>query len=100
MKGDAGRPRGVYPMTLQNLRADCPLLKSVEVVGHGPELGCSHSTPGTEALVGKNAAGEIVVRVKGKVTPGNVIKFRDEYQRAVVAGIIKKHSIPIEQEPQ
>jgi len=81
--------KGRYQLTLADLRNNCRLLAAIEVIGHGPEYGCSHSTKGTEQLVGKNAAGEIVVRVKGKVTPTNVIKFRNEYQRAVAAGILK-----------
>jgi hypothetical protein len=87
-----------YKLTLQDLRLQCPLLHSIEVIGHGPEYGCSHSTPGTEALIGKNAGGEIVVRVKGKVTPSKIRDFRDAYQMAVARGIIKP-SIPTEQEP-
>ncbi len=85
-----------YELTLADLRRYCRLLVSIEVIGHGPEYSCSHSTPGTEELIGKNAAGEIVVRVKGKVTPANVKKFRDTYQSAVAAGIIKP---PPEEEP-
>jgi hypothetical protein len=38
------------------------------------------------------------VRVKGKVTPASVQKFRNLYQHAVAAGILKP-SIPTEQEP-
>jgi hypothetical protein len=81
--------RKPYQLTLADLRQACPLLKSIEVTGHGPEYGCSHSTPGTEQLIGKNARGEIVVRVKGKVTPAKVKEFRDLYQHAVSVGIIK-----------
>lgn len=81
--------RKPYKYTLADLRRECAGLASIEVTGHGPEYGCSHSTPGTEQLVGKNVAGDIVVRVKGKVTPGNVERFRTEYSRAKAAGIIK-----------
>jgi hypothetical protein len=88
-----------YKLTLADLRKACPLLATIEVTGHGPEYGCSHSMPGTEELVGKNQRGEIVVRVKGKVSPANVQKFRNSYQFAVSAGVIKKPSIPTEEEP-
>jgi hypothetical protein len=37
-----------YELTLADLRRSCPLLKSIEVTGHWPEYGCSHSTPGIE----------------------------------------------------
>jgi len=71
--------RKPYALTLGDLRCYCGLLSSIEVLGTGD----------AEQLVGKNAAGEIVVRVKGKVTPATVNKFRYEYGRAVAAGIIK-----------
>ena len=91
-------PRPRYEMTLRDLRQACPLLAKIEVLGHGPSVaGCQH-VPGTEQLVGYNAAGEIVVRAKGKVTPALVKKFRDSYQTAVAVGIIKR-PIPTEQEP-
>lgn len=82
--------RKPYPMTMAELRRNCPGLASIEVVGFGPQYQCSGpSTPGTEAIVGKDAAGTVVIRVKGKATPANVEKFSNEYQRAVAAGIIK-----------
>ncbi len=58
--------------------------------GSGPSsaAGCS-ITKSSEALVGKNAAGEIVVQVKGPITPAKVQQFRNNYQRAVAAGILK-----------
>ena len=91
--------RKSYPFTLADLRQQCPGLASIEVIGHGPEYGCSHSTPGTEQLIGKNAAGETVVRVKGPITPANVEKFRKEYSRAVVAGIIKPKENHVRSKP-
>lgn len=82
-------PRPRYPMTLADLRQYCRHLATIEVIGHSSSFaGCSF-VKGTEELVGRNAAGEIMVRVKGKVTPGNVIKFRNSYEAAVAAGIIK-----------
>jgi hypothetical protein len=87
-----------FKLTLADLRRSCPLLASIEVTGFGPEYRCSGpSAPGTEQLIGKNARGEVVVRVKGKVTPAKVQQFRNSYQHAVSAGIIKP---PIEEEPK
>jgi hypothetical protein len=86
-----------YQLTLADLRRSCPLLKSIDVVGGNEALSTGRSLGGREEeLVGKNAAGEIVVRVKGKVTPAKVQQFRNTYQHAVSAGIIKP---PVEEEP-
>jgi hypothetical protein len=76
-----------YQLTLADLRHSCPLLKSIEVAGKDSK---------SEQLVGRNGLGEVVVRTKGKVSPASVMKFRNEYQRAVSAGIIKP---PVEEEP-
>jgi len=73
--------RKPYALTLADLRHYCHLLASIDVLGGGSK---------DEELVGKNAQGEIIVRVKGKVTPAKVTKFRDTYQAAVAAGIIKE----------
>lgn len=69
-----------YPKTLSELRRDCPLLQSIEVAGASSK---------DEELIGKNHLGEIVVRAKGKITPAKVQQFRNAYQYAVTAGIIK-----------
>ncbi len=73
-------PPPKYRMTMADLKGACALLAKIEVRGEIK----------SEQIVGLNSLGEIVVRVKGKVTPGNVIKFRNEYQRAKAAGIIKE----------
>ena len=78
-------PPSPYTITLRDLRQGCPLLDVVAVFDGG--------------LIGKNAAGEVVVRVTGKVTPRLIKQFRDVYQTAVAAGIIKRFT-PIEQEPK
>jgi len=79
--------RKPYQLTLADLRLHCGLLTKIEVLGSGKE----------ERLVGRNAAGEIVVQSKpGKVTPAKVTEFRDSYQHAVAVGIIKP---PAEEEP-
>jgi hypothetical protein len=76
-----------YQLTLADLRLSCRLLAKIEVLGDGSR---------NEEIVGRNDAGEIVVRVKGKVTPAKVQQFRNTYQHAVSAGIIKP---PTEEEP-
>ena len=82
--------RKPYAMTLADLRIYCKLLHSIEVIGHSSSVaGCQH-VKGTEELVGRNAAGEIIVRVKGPITPKKTIEFRRLYQQAVAAGIIKE----------
>lgn len=81
--------RKPYQLTLADLRMACPLLKSIDVLGGGSK---------SEELTGRNALGEVVVRVKGKVTPARVEEFRNTYQHAVAVGIIKP-SIPTEEEP-
>lgn len=78
-----------YKMTLADLRAHCKLLASIEVVGHGSSVAGCQYVKGTEEMLGKNAAGEILLRVKGKITPARVVEFRNAYQGAVAAGIIK-----------
>jgi hypothetical protein len=72
-------PRPRYELTLRDLRAYCRGLAKVEVEGHGS----------TEELVGRDAGGFAIVRVKGRVMPATVKKFRNSYQTAVAAGIIK-----------
>jgi hypothetical protein len=81
--------RTPYQWTLADLRRDCPLLAKIEVIGHGPSVAGCQTVKGTEELIGRNHLGEIVVRVKGKVTPANVKKFRDTYGNAKAAGILK-----------
>lgn len=74
--------RKPYQLTLADLRQYCTLLAKIEVIGGDTKA---------EQLVGRNAAGEVVVRSKpGKVTPARVTEFRDAYQRAVTEGIIKR----------
>lgn len=72
--------RKPYQMTLADLRQFCRLLKNVEVLGGGSK---------DEELVGRNRLDEIVVRARGKVTPAKVQQFKNAYQHAVSAGIIK-----------
>ncbi len=69
-----------YKLTLADLRQTCRLLDKIEVLGDGSR---------NEEIVGRNKAGEIVVRAKGKVTPAKVEQFRNSYQHAVSVGIIK-----------
>jgi hypothetical protein len=69
-----------YKLTLADLRTSCPLLATIEVAGEDSK---------SEQLVGRNALGEVVVRAKGKVTPAKIQQFRNAYQHAVSAGIIK-----------
>lgn len=78
-------PVSRYTVTMRDLRARCPLLASIEVVE-------------PEGLIGKNHVGEIVVRAKGRITPRLIEQFRNTYQTAVSAGLIKQ-PIPIEEEP-
>lgn len=74
--------RKPYQWTLADLRRECPLLAKIEVAGVNSK---------TEELIGRDAAGTIVVRSKpGKVTPEKVKQFRNDYQIAVAAGIIKR----------
>ena len=73
-------PRPRFPVTIDNLRHRCPLLASVEV-GMAARGG---------GLIGKDAAGQTVVHVKGQnITPRLVQEFQNSYQLAVHAGIIK-----------
>lgn len=69
-------PRNKYHLTLTELHRSCQLLASVTV-----------GEP--EALIGRNHAGEIVVRVNGKITPAKVKDFQNAYQFAVAKGLIK-----------
>lgn len=80
-----------YPVTLEGLRRDCPLLAKIEVIGRGSDVqGCTY-VKGTEQLVGRNARGEIIVQsTPGTVTPAKVKKFTNDYQHAVAVGIIKR----------
>lgn len=70
-----------YPLALEGLRRDCPLLAKIEVAGEDSK---------SEQLVGRNALGEVVVRAKGKVTPAKIQQFKNDYQHAVAMGIIKR----------
>jgi hypothetical protein len=79
-----------YDQTLAELRRYCRGLAKIEVLGFGAELRSSGSVASSERIVGRDAAGTIVVEVKGRVTPAAVQKFRNAYQRAVAAGIIKQ----------
>jgi hypothetical protein len=79
-----------YNVTLRDLRQYCRLLAKIEVTGHGSSVAGCTFVKGTEELVGRNAAGEIVVRVKGPITPKKTIEFRRLYQLAVAAGILKE----------
>lgn len=72
-------PRPRYPMSMHELRQRCPLLASVDVAPDSLGSG----------IMGKNAAGEIVIHAKGKITPKLVTVFRESYQHAVHVGIIK-----------
>jgi hypothetical protein len=91
-KADDRRPmKQPYDQTLAELRRYCRGLATIEVLGFGAELHCSGpSRASSERIVGRDAAGTIVVEVKGRVTPAAVQKFRNAYQRAVAAGIIKE----------
>jgi len=81
-------PRPRYAMTLAELRRHCHLLASIDVAGSGRR----------EGLIGKNAAGEILVQVWGvKVTPKLVEKFKDEYHRARAAGVLRPVPAPVVQ---
>ena len=79
-----------YNVTLRDLRQYCRLLAKIEVTGHGSSVAGCQFVKGTEELVGRNAAGEIIVRVKGPITPKKTIEFRRLYQLAVAAGILKE----------
>lgn len=80
-----------YQLTLADLRNACPLLANIEVIGGSPSVAGCQYVKGNEQLIGRNAAGTIVVRSKpGKVTPEKVKQFRNDYQIAVAAGIIKR----------
>lgn len=72
--------RRPYQMTLQDLRKHCRLLVHIEVIGGGSKH---------EELIGKNYLGEIVVRVRGKITPARVKEFNKAYTFAVAKGLIK-----------
>lgn len=85
-----------YQTTLADLRRSCPLLATIEVIGFGSSVAGCQYVKGTEELVGRNALGEVVVRAKGKVTPAKIQQFRNDYQHAVSAGIIKPKT---EEEP-
>lgn len=78
-----------YPMTLAELRLHCRLLATIEVTGAPSSVQGLRYVRGTEALVGKNAGGEVLIKVKGAITPAKVREFRDSYERAVAVGIIK-----------
>lgn len=76
--------RNPYRLTLSDLRRYCRLLDEIEITDWG--------------IIGK-CAGETVVRQKASsITPRAVEAFRNSYQLAVSAGIIKP-SIPTQQEP-
>lgn len=82
-----------YRMTMEDLRRSCTGLASIEVTGYSSSIQGCQFVKGTEEMVGKNAAGEIVLRVKGKVTAAKVVEFNNAYQQAVKAGIIKEKGV-------
>lgn len=63
---------------IQDLQKSCPLVM-VECVEAG--------------IVGKNRAGEIVVRANGVVNAGLIKRFRETYYRAVKVGILKGEKV-------
>lgn len=73
-----------YKLTLADLRRQCPLLDTVDVEGKDSKH---------EKLVGRRN-GEIAVQTPvGPTTPARSKLFKDLYQHAVAAGIIKPRPI-------
>jgi hypothetical protein len=90
-------PRARYRLTRADLSRMCPLLAKIEVLGHSSSVeGCQH-VKGTERLVGRNHAGDIIVQTSaGTISNAKLSKFYEDYKTAVASGILKPQP---EQEP-